>query len=53
MQIKKAALTFVAMGGFAVPIEFQMPASSGSVSAPAGQPAAVVAPTDDRDADKK
>lgn len=32
MRVKEAVLTFVAMGGFAVPVLFQTPSTEGSVA---------------------
>ncbi|WP_161785373.1 hypothetical protein [Paenirhodobacter enshiensis] len=33
MRVKEAVLTFVAMGGFAVPVAFQTSAASGATAA--------------------
>lgn len=48
MKVKDLALTFVAMGGFAVPIQFQSPANA-NPAAPQTVPSAVIEqPVDDK-----
>lgn len=49
MRVKDAVLTFVAMGGFAVPVAFQTPASTGAVSGAAAQIAATGQPLPEED----
>lgn len=41
MKVKDLALTFVAMGGFAVPIQFQLNANA-APSAPQSEPSALI-----------
>lgn len=48
MRVKDAMLTFVAMGGFAVPIAFQTPASGAAASATDDRTAAASAPLTDQ-----
>lgn len=52
MRVKEAVLTFVAMGGFAVPVLFQSPASENSAPDAQSVAAASAAP-DDRTPIKK
>ena len=40
MRVKEAVLTFVAMGGFAVPVAFQTSADSGATTASVDRTAA-------------
>ena len=46
MRVKDTVLTFVAMGGFAVPVAFQAPASA-TTDAPVAQVVAAPAPAED------